>query len=102
MEYDRQIEIVTIWGAAVREWLLLDSGSREDLLIHHAEILAPLNDSAFSTATRYSDWITVMGFLNDGSKKTQEASNDLELVAPKLLEALKNLAAMDFHGSKVD
>lgn len=70
--------------------------------IRHADIFTPLNESAFSAATRYLDWMTVSDFLNNGSTETQEVSNHLELVSPRLLEALKNLAAMDFHGSKVE
>ena len=100
MEYDRQIEMVTIWGSAVREWLLLDAGSRQHLLVRHGDIFAPLNESAFSSATRYSDFLSVTESLNNDSQDTREATSHLEANAPNLLGALKNLAAMDDHGSK--
>lgn len=100
MEYDRQIEIVTTWGTAVREWLLLDSGNREDLLIRYEDIFEPLNESAFSGATRYSDLIAVTESLTNGSHVSDGVTSHLRAVAPNLLRALKSLAAMDYHDSK--
>lgn len=84
----------------MREWLLLDSGKREDLLIRYEDIFDPLNESAFSGATRYSDLVAVTKSLANGSQVTDEATSHLGIIAPNLLKALKSLAVMVIHDSK--
>lgn len=101
MEYDRQIELVNKWEKVVREWLFLDFRERDFLLSNYAMMFDPVQRACNSTVTFYSDIVHVVELWNSLDIEVSFVKERMVSHSPALHRVLKNLAAMDYHDSKV-